>query len=302
MKNKINYKKKPVCIIGVGKVGSALYHTLKHCGYNVQYAIDKNLRRLRIITADDGIVKISDGIKRDNLKNSDIIIFAVNDKSLKSVVKECSKMKLDLSNKIVFHLSGIENSEIFNILNINKLYTGSYHPLQTFNTITYKYSKIINNIYFGLEGGSVALDYFVNLCNSFKSKYVVIKKEKKVLYHCACVIASNFLVSHFQILSNISKVLSLDGSGSIEIFKPIIEETYKNIFKKGTAESLTGPFERGDVNTIDLHLNYLKNNIPSYLYYYILLGIEAVDISKAKKSISKKEAKEIEKLFLNHIH
>ena len=175
------------------------------------------------------------------------------------------------------------------------------HPLQTFNNISYKNNNILHNIYFGIEGGRNAINYFKEICGVLKSKYVIIPGDKKILYHSACVIASNYLVSHFNVLSKIADEIFLRGKNGIEIFKPIISTTLNNIFSQGIKESLTGPFERGDIDTIKLHLKYFKENLPSILNYYILIGIETVNLSLKKKSITKLEAIEIEKLLLKYI-
>lgn len=298
---KISDKNKRICLIGVGKVGSALYHSLNKADYNFVYAVDEKISKLKIITADNDNIKIDDKIKKEYLVKSDVIIFAVQEKSLKRIINYCGKFNLNLTDKIIFHLSGIETSEIIKSLKINAAKIGSFHPLQTFNKISYEKNKLLNNIYFGIEGGVIAVKYLSGICKVLKSKYIIVPKDKKILYHGACVIASNFLVSHFNIIAKITKELKLNNKESIEIFKPIIYTTLENIFKNGTAESLTGPFERGDIKTIELHLKELKDKLPSVLYYYILLGVEAMNLSKDKNSISKKESMEIEKIFLNHI-
>lgn len=300
MRKKTKIKGK-ICIIGVGKVGSAIFHNLYNLGYDIAYAIDTNLKRLKIITADFRNIKISDKITKEYINKSNIIIFAVAEKSLTKVINNCSKYKMDFSGKILFHLSGMETSGVFGKLKINKDNIGSFHPLQTFNKISFEYNNLLNNIYFGIEGGANAIKYLIGLSKKMRSKYIIIPKEKKILYHSACVIASNFLVSHFNIITKITKELSLDNKESINIFKPIVYTTLENIFKNGASDSLTGPFERGDLKTIDLHLKNLKDNLPSILYYYVLLGIEAMNLAKDKKSITKKEALEIEKIFLKHI-
>jgi len=301
LKNTNKYKSKKITLIGVGKVGSILYHSLKKSRYRFQYLIDINFNSVKKIASKDGIVKISKNITKEILLGSDVIIFAVQEKSLTKVIVKCAKLKLDLRDKIIFHTSGIESSDLFNILNVNLLNIGSFHPLQTINSISYNYNKLLDNIYFGIEGGTEAIKYFKELCKNLKSKYINIPKNKKVLYHSACVIVSNFLVSHFNIISKVSKNIFKYNKESIEIFKPIVMKTLDNIFSKGIEKSLTGPFERGDINTINLHLKYFKENLPSQLYYYILLGLEAMNLSKEKKSITKIKARKIEKLLLKHI-
>jgi predicted short-subunit dehydrogenase-like oxidoreductase (DUF2520 family) len=43
-----------------------------------------------------------------------------------------------------------------------------------------------------------------------------------------------------------------------EPFLPIINATLKNIEERGALHSLTGPVARGDVKTVEAHLNALK--------------------------------------------
>jgi predicted short-subunit dehydrogenase-like oxidoreductase (DUF2520 family) len=298
---KSKYIEKKICLIGVGKVGSILYHSLKYSGYKFEYMIDIDTKMLKKITEKDKNIKISKNIEKEALLESDVIIFSVQDKSLKKVIDSCRKFNLDLKNKIIFHTSGIETSDIFKNLKVNIVNIGSYHPLQTFNAISFNNNNLLNNIYFGIEGGTEAIKYIKELCRSLRSKFIIISKEKKVLYHSACVIASNFLVSHFNIIAKVTKNISNDYNCGIEIFKPIVMKTLDNIFSNGIDNSLTGPFERGDIDTIDLHLKYFKENLPLQLYYYILLGLEAMNLSKKKKSITQKEANEIEKLLINNI-
>ncbi len=305
MKNNLGiqnkYRKKKICLIGVGKVGSALYHSMNSSGFDFKYAVDSNTGRLKRIISSNKKIIPAKKISKNILSESDIIIFAIQEKKLKDTIRECRQLNLDLSGKMVFHTSGIETSQLFGSLKINKKNAGSFHPLQTFNTISYKNNNILINIYFGIEGGNNALKYLKEICRVLKSKYIIIPEDKKILYHSACVTASNFLVSHFSMLSKITDGISLKNKSGIEIFKPIILTTLNNIFNQGIKESLTGPFERGDIGTIKLHLKYFKENLPSVLYYYILIGIETVKLSFKKKSITKSEAVEIEKLLLKYI-
>ncbi len=294
------YKDRKICLIGVGKVGSALYHSFISLGYKIKYAIDKDVIRLQKITKRNNKLIIDEKVRKEYLINSDIIIFSLSDKYLHKIIKQCSRFKIDFSSKIIFHTSGIENSDIFNLLKVNKSNTGSLHPLQTFNKISYSKSELLKNIYFGIEGGTNAIKYFINYIKCLNSKYIFVPKNKKILYHTVCVIASNFLVSHFKIISKIIDKIKLKNDNNIDIVEPIVRKTIDNIFKHGIKDSLTGPFDRGDIKTIDLHLINIKEELPYLLYYYVILGREALELSKEKKSISKIEAKEIEKILLKH--
>ncbi|MEZ4689054.1 MAG: DUF2520 domain-containing protein [Ignavibacteria bacterium] len=72
------------------------------------------------------------------------------------------------------------------------------------------------------------------------SEFILIPAEKKYLYHSACVISSNFLVTLLNISSEVMGNLGIDKAKTFEIFKPIIENTLKNIGSDGLINSLTG--------------------------------------------------------------
>lgn len=294
------YKKKKICLIGAGKVGSALYHSFTDAGFVFSYVIDKNKKKISEITGSNKNVIVDIHLSKKSIENSDVFIIAVDEINIPVIINKLGIFADVLKNKIIFHTSGIETSDAFLNTGVEKKYTGSFHPLQTFNNISHKNTDILQNIYFGLEGGKLAVMYLKYICKELGSKFIVIPKNKKVLYHSACVIASNFLVTHFEILSKITKTLTPAKTG-IEIFEPIVKRTISNIFKEGTEKSLTGPFARGDVKTIDMHLNYIAKNIPSQLYYYALIGLETVIMAKNGKHIDSKTAEKIEKLLLNKI-
>jgi len=294
------YKEKKICLIGAGKVGSAVFQSFIEVGFEFSYIIDRKIEKASKIKGRNIKVVIGINLTKKSIEKSDVIIIAADEKNIPVIVNKLKLFKDLLKNKIIFHLSGIETSDVFTNAGLDKRYTGSFHPLQTFNSISYNNKDLLRNIYFGIEGGKFAQKYFKYICKSLGSKFIVIPKNKKILYHSACVIASNYLVTHFEILSKIIKSLTPAKTG-IEIFEPIVKKTISNIFKDGTEKSLTGPFARGDEKTIDMHLNYLMKNIPSQLYYYALLGLDTVEMAKKGNHIDSKTAEKIEKLLLNKI-
>jgi len=292
------YRSKKICIIGTGKVGSVLFHSLLNSGLEISYAIDKNLKLAKSVSSKFKSVKISSEITENIILDSEVIIIAVQDKNIKIVIDIINNLRVPLKGKIIFHTGGAVSSEILSEFRKKKAYTGSFHPVQTFNGISYKNNKLLTNIYFGIEGDSPSLKYFKYLCKKLGSKYVMIPENKKILYHSACVFASNFLVTHFDVLSEISSGISKEG---INIFEPIVRTTLDNIFRLGTGKSLTGPFARGDYKIIEMHLKNFRKNVPSFLYYYVMLGLETLNLSVKEKKIDRKSASEIKKLLLNYI-
>ena len=286
-----------VCLIGVGKVGSALAFELYEAGFKNIYLVDKVLKRVRSTANKLNCVKYSCRLKKEFIAESDIIIISVQDNEIDNVVKRISRLNVNLKDKIFLHTSGALSSEVFEILKINKSCAGSFHPIQTFSKRRSSKSNVFKGIYFGIEGGVNAKKLQKELCAKFESHYIEIPKEKKLIYHTACVIASNFLVTYINILDDLLKNIGYKEEETYKVFEPIIIETLLNISKYGNVKSLTGPFERNDVKTIKGHLKAMQEEHPLLVPFYVSLARETVKVALKKKSIGKRDASELNRIL-----
>jgi predicted short-subunit dehydrogenase-like oxidoreductase (DUF2520 family) len=72
----------------------------------------------------------------------------------------------------------------------------------------------------------------------------------------AAVIASNFTNHMLTIASDILKRNNL----SFDLIKPLISETINKSLTLGPENSQTGPAERGDLEILDRHLEFLQED------------------------------------------
>ena len=64
----------------------------------------------------------------------------------------------------------------------------------------------------------------------------------------------------------------------------LVHQTITDIFEKGPADALTGPIARGDLESVQTHLNELSERDQEDLYK--LLGLEAVIIAQNNGTVS----------------
>jgi len=62
-------------------------------------------------------------------------------------------------------------------------------------------------------------------------------------------------------------------------------------------DCLTGPVARGDLGTIERHLNALKAKSPSLLTTYKELGLQTIPIALAKGRVNEQKAEEMKGLL-----
>ena len=73
--------------------------------------------------------------------------------------------------------------------------------------------------------------------------------------------------------------------------------TLKNIEVKGSIEALTGPISRGDVGTIQQHIDVLREKLPAYLPAYCTMGRLTLDLAIKKTTLSPEKAAIIKEIL-----
>ena len=246
--------KSEIAIIGAGRVSYSLVNALVKSGFKVSLIISKSLSSAKNLATKFRIKNYSSDL---NYLSYDVKIFflAVPDSQIPSVAQKITKLSLDYKNSIFIHLSGAEDISLLNTLKKKGAYTGSFHIMQTFP------ERRINNLqdsYAAIETNSKkAGNFLFTLGKKLSLHPFKISSEKKIYYHLAGVYSSNFLVAN-QFYAE--KLFSKTNSSAIykKIFMPITEMTLKNIKAKGILNAVSGPVERGDVETVKRHLKVLR--------------------------------------------
>lgn len=97
-----------------------------------------------------------------------------------------------------------------------------------------------------------------------------------------CVFVSNYLNALIGSAMDIAKKLKIKPETAYRALEPLIYKTLENIKNSGIEKSLSGPIERGDINTIKTHHSVLNNKIPELLPLYRVLGLKTLTLVKTK--------------------
>lgn len=246
-----------IVLIGAGNVATQLGLALKEAEHTIVQVYSKSesssstLAKLLTCEYTNSPEKID--------QTADIYIIAVNDDAIADVVNQ-----LKLTNQILVHTSGSVKMKVLKPASKNY---GVFYPLQTFSKTKKAEFKTIPIC---LEANNTrTLKVLQSLGESISNNVQNIDSEQRKVIHVAAVFACNFTNHFYSIASDIleSKYVSLD------ILKPLIEETANKIKNGSPAEMQTGPAIRGDRKTIDSHLKTLKNKKHKQLYKLISSSI-----------------------------
>lgn len=278
-----------ISIVGMGQVGMALLNALSERKCEVVSVFNRSEIDFSIISKyPDTLFKT--GLPSQNGDVGNLILLTVSDDVIKAVSQGIAS-KFDNLNEYMFaHCSGVHASEILLPLKRRGAKTASFHPMKSITKATNSF----RGTWFDIEGDEQVLRKLEKLAQKLQAKTFRVEPEAKPFLHAAAVVASNYLVVLADLVSKITSQGNVPESTALKAMAPLMYNTLENIETAGITDSLTGPIARGDIETVQKHLDGLQN-APELLSLYKLLGSEAVKIAERKKDSS--SLKEIKNLF-----
>lgn len=269
---------KTVGLIGIGKVGRTLFKFLtqnqtpelkliwvvsKHISCSINNFMINN-------------IQIFEKIEEISIL-PDAIIIATRDAEISNISNKLSEIfKHKLEDKYIFHLSGaLTSKELEDCENYGAV-TIAAHPFQTFfnedpncmNNIPWGIDYCYNSNSSATNRNQMTIQNFIKKLNGnpvFLNSQTVANKAN---YHAASVAASNFTTAAISFAAELSRMCGINAE---EFLPAIITQTAANninfILEQEKLDinnkcniPLTGPVARGDVETIEKHLEALSKH------------------------------------------
>jgi predicted short-subunit dehydrogenase-like oxidoreductase (DUF2520 family) len=120
--------------------------------------------------------------------------------------------------------------------------------------------------------------------------------EDKALYHASAVFASNYLVTLAHLASSLWARFGWEQDAALSALLPLMRGAMSNLEALGLPAALTGPVARGDVETVQRHLDAL-GEMPGVLEVYRTLALQTEPVALAKGGLSDEVAGELQALL-----
>ena len=202
------------------------------------------------------------------------------------------------SEQIVLHMSGAHTAQLLEPAAEKGAINISVHPIQSFASVEQAIT-LIPGTYFSIEGDTRGYSFAQEMVEKLGGKHFKLDSNSKVLYHAAASVASNYLVGLLKTALDLLAAAGVPEEVRLPAFLPLVEGTLENIKKLGIPQALTGPISRGDLGTLEKHLDAMKE-LPELLRVYRTLGLVTVDAALKKGTINEKQATAIRSLLKNN--
>jgi predicted short-subunit dehydrogenase-like oxidoreductase (DUF2520 family) len=280
-------------IIGAGTVGTALAVGLSGEGYQIA-AVASRSRSSAVRLARSALlpeVRIYDTFQ-GVADNADFVFITTPDDAIALISAQIHWR----SGQFVTHCSGADSLDILEPAKKVGAQVGSFHPLQTFASIP----KAVENLpgsTFALEAEGELLEILKGMVSALKGRWIKLEAGDKAAYHAAAVMSSNYLVTLVKMSADLWDTFGIPREQAVQALLPLLKGTINNIESVGIPNALTGPIDRGDLGTVQMHLNTLKAIAPNMVAAFCEMGLQTIPVAAARGKISGRQARELEKLF-----
>jgi predicted short-subunit dehydrogenase-like oxidoreductase (DUF2520 family) len=255
-----------VAVIGAGNWGSSLVNAL--------------------IGAESGPVEIirRSGWRRVKL-DARVIWICVPDAAIAEVAEKIAERSRRLRGEnalrgqIVAHSSGALGADVLEPARKARAQIAAVHPAMSFPT---RRVVALEGVMFGVEARDAEVRRELNaLVRRLGGVPFAMKAEGKALYHAAGMFASPLLVAELTAAMETARLAGLSDKTAQAWVRALAEVTVRNVFARGAAKSFSGPFARGDAETIRLHLQALEEH-PILADVYRSLARQALEALPVK--------------------
>ncbi len=263
--------KPDIDIVGDGRVGRALAIAFGRKWSPVNRMIARTAGREPVESV------LPRPLRPDDVVSGTAII-AVTDSQIE-IVAETLKAHLR-PGCVVLHTSGSRSSEILASLREAGASVGSLHPLISISDPVVGADKLAG-AFFCIEGDEKACQNAKELVGVLGGRSFMIAPDKKALYHAAAVMSAGHLVALFSESLELLAECGVSLDEVRDVLAPLVVSTAANLSASSPEAALTGPFARGDRETVEQNLNAIRNSShPEFGEAYCVLGLRSLDLAR----------------------
>ena len=291
-------KRLRISIVGAGRLGTALGRALRRAGHEIELVVAVHAGSARRAAKGLGQgtfaatpVQLQDAKSKAHrsFAESELVIIATPDGAIQTVATDLAQALANRRTKskrvarTVLHTSGAMPAQVLDPLRRHGFSVGSLHPLVSVADENSD-AKIFRDVHFCVEGDVKAVRLARMLVTQLGSSSFTIKSEAKPLYHAAAVMASGHVTALFDLAVTMLHECGISTAEAQRVLLPLLSSAAKNLQEKTPARSLTGPYARGDLETVRRHLNSLNIvGLEAANEVYKILARHALDLGKTLK-------------------
>ncbi len=258
-------------VVGAGRVGAVLSAALRTAGHEIVAAAGDSAASLhRIETLLPGVRTSK---PTDVARSCDLLLLTVPDDMLRNVVTTLVGAGAIRPGQVVCHTSGRHGLAVLEPATQIGARGIAMHPAMTFTGTEVDLDRLPGCV-FGMTAGDAERTYAEGLVADLGGIPMWVPEDKRTLYHAGLAHGANHLVT---LVSQAMELLAASGAEDpAATLRPLLSAALDNALASGDA-ALTGPIVRGDVLTVQAHLDDIARSAPGTIASYVAMARATAD-------------------------
>ena len=209
----------------------------------------------------------------DVARSCDLLLLTVPDDMLENVVSTLVGARAIRSGQVVCHTSGRHGLAVLESATAIGARPIAMHPAMTFTGTEVDLDRLEGCV-FGVTAGAPERAYAEGLVSDLGGIAMWVPEDKRTLYHAGLAHGANHLVT---LVSQAMELLAASGAEDpAATLRPLLTAALDNALADGDA-ALTGPIVRGDVRTVQAHLEDIAETAPATIPSYVAMAKATAD-------------------------
>ena len=265
-----------VAIVGAGRVGRALGRLARRAGIAVGPVSCRTRER-----AEEACAFIGGGEPGTEPRGAELTLICVPDGEIAGTGARLTAP----AGAVVAHTCASRGADLLR----PRRPAGAMHPLRSFADPALAAERFAGTAC-AVDGDPEAVEALDAFVRAIGGTPLRVRTDRKALYHAGAVFASNYVVAALEAALRLLEDAGVPRAEGLRALLPLAEGTLENVKAVGIPAALTGPIERGDVETVKRHADAVEEHRPALAALYASLGRLAVEIAAAKGSLDREGA------------
>lgn len=284
-------KQTPIAVVAAGRLGSSLAIAMSDAGYNVAVVSSRQADHREWLKS-----RIKNAVAVENAQTAanmaSIVFITAPDAAIEQI---CSIVQWR-SHQTVVHCAGVLQLSALDNATRSGAEIAGFHPLQTFPSPDS--SDRLKDVSFATESPNTEVrTWLETLASDLGGSSFKIDSTQRAAYHASAVMACGLLAGLTGLAAEMWEPLGIERADALKRLIPLLRATVDALDEKGLPSAITGPFVRGDTETIASHITATFAKSPETGRAYAALAEASLHIAKEQGGLSESAYQSIKSLL-----